>query len=80
MTIYQVIYNNPYGERVADFGLYVDKLDAEKRAFEVRMKVPLESGQVSVEHLFVHDCSQDASSSPKKGDLSPGKKKNRYNF
>ena len=37
MTIYQVTYYNNYGERVADFGFYEDKLDAEKRAFEVRI-------------------------------------------
>jgi len=58
MTIYQVIYFNNYGERVADFGFYEDKLDAEKRAFEVRLKAPLESGKVEIQDIFVHDISQ----------------------
>ena len=57
MTIYQVTYFNNYGERVADFGFYADKLDAEKRAFEVRIKAPLESGKVEIQNIFVHDSS-----------------------
>jgi len=57
MTIYQVVYYNQYGERVADFGFYEDKLDAEKRAFEVRLKTPVDSGKVRVEEVFVHDSS-----------------------
>jgi hypothetical protein len=57
MTIYQVIYFNNYGERVADFGFYADKLDAEKRAFEVRIKTPLESGKVEIQDVFVHDST-----------------------
>jgi hypothetical protein len=57
MTIYQVTYYNNYGERVADFGFYEDKLDAEKRAFEVRIKTPLESGNVKIQDVFVHDST-----------------------
>ena len=57
MTIYQVIYFNNYGERVADFGFYEDKLDAEKRAFEVRMQTPLESGKVEIQDIFIHDST-----------------------
>jgi len=57
MTIYQVVYYDRFGNRVADFGLYEDKIDAEKRAFDVRIKTSLESGNVSVEELFVHDSS-----------------------
>ena len=57
MTIYQVVYYNQFGDRVADFGYYEDRLDAEKRAFEVRMKTSLESGEVCIEDVFVHDSS-----------------------
>ena len=71
MTIYQVIYFNNYGERVADFGFYEDKLDAEKRAFEVRLKAPLESGKVEIQDVFVHDISQSKKRSATK---------NIYNF
>jgi hypothetical protein len=66
MTIYQVVYYNPFGERVADLGYYVDRLDAEKRAFEVRMKTSLESGKVTIEDIFVHDSSEGKSDSEKK--------------
>ncbi len=58
MTIYQVVYYNQFEERVAEFGFYEDKLDAEKRAFEVRMKAPLKSGKVRIEEIFVEDSSQ----------------------
>jgi hypothetical protein len=61
MTIYQVVYYNPFGERVADLGYYEDKLDAEQRAFEVRMKTSPESGKVSIEDIFVHDSSEGKS-------------------
>jgi len=57
MTIYQVVYYNQFSERVADFGFYEDKLDAEKRAFEVRLKTPVNSGKVTVEEIFVHDST-----------------------
>jgi len=57
MTIYQVVYYNQHGERVADFGYYEDKLDAEKRAFSVRMKTSFESGKVRIEDVFVHDST-----------------------
>ena len=57
MTIYQVVFYDRFGDRVADFGLYEDKIDAEKRAFDVRIKTSLESGSVSVEEVFVHDSS-----------------------
>jgi hypothetical protein len=57
MTIYQVVFYNRFGERVADFGYYEDKLDAEKRAFEVRMKAAMESGKVCIEDVYVHDSS-----------------------
>ncbi|MCF6207219.1 MAG: hypothetical protein L3J47_10060 [Sulfurovum sp.] len=59
MTIYQVVYYNQFGERVADFGYYEDKLDAEKRAFEVRMKTSPESGKVCIEDVFVHDSTDE---------------------
>jgi len=58
MTIYHVVYDNQFGEEVADFGFYVDELDAEKRAVEIRMKAPLESGKVRIEEVFVHDSSR----------------------
>ncbi len=58
MTIYQVVYYNQFSERVADFGFYEDKLDAEKRAFEVRLKTPVDSGKVTVEEIPVHDSTQ----------------------
>jgi len=58
MTIYQVVYHNRFGEKVAEFGYYEDKLDAEKRAFDVRMKAPLKSGKVYIEDIFVEDSSQ----------------------
>ncbi|OQX49888.1 MAG: hypothetical protein B5M46_03025 [Epsilonproteobacteria bacterium 4484_20] len=61
MTIYQVVYYNQFEERVAEFGFYEDKLDAEKRAFEVRMKAPLKSGKVRIEEIFVEDSSQKES-------------------
>ena len=57
MIIYQVVYYSQFSERVADFGFYEDKLDAEQRAFEVRMKTPVDSGKVEVEEVFVHDSS-----------------------
>lgn len=57
MTIYQVVYYNRFGDRVADFGYYEDQLDAEKRAFEVREKASPESGEVRIEEVFVHDSS-----------------------
>jgi len=66
MMIYQVVYYNPFGERVADLGYYADRLDAEKRAFEVRMKTSLESGEVSIEEIFVHDGSEEKSDPKKK--------------
>ncbi len=75
MTIYQVIYYNQFNEKVADFGFYEDKLDAEKRAFDVRMKTPLESGKVCVEDVFVHD-STDESKKPKNDQHSDGYKYN----
>ena len=59
MTIYQVVYYNHYYEIVADFGFYEDKLDAEKRALEIRVKTPDESGSVKIEEVFVHDSSDD---------------------
>jgi len=59
MTIYQVVFYNNFGERVADFGFYEDQLDAEKRAFDVRIKTSLESGKVCIEDVFVHDSSQE---------------------
>jgi hypothetical protein len=62
MIIYEVVYYNQYGEKVADFGLYEDQLDAEERALEVRMKTPVDSGKVRVEELFVHDSSHKAKS------------------
>ena len=55
MKIYQVIYENQYGEKVADFGFYEAYLDAEERAFEVRTKTSLESGKVRIEELHVHE-------------------------
>jgi len=58
MVIYQVVYYNQFSERVAEFGFYEDKLDAEERAFEVRRKTPLDSGKVAVEEIFVHDSTQ----------------------
>jgi len=58
MTIFQVVYYNQFGERVADFGFYEDKIDAEERAFEVRIKAPTKSGKVCIEDVFVHDDSQ----------------------
>jgi len=57
MTIHQVVYYNQYGERVADFGFYEDKLDAEKRALEIRVKTSEESGNVRIEEVFVHDST-----------------------
>ena len=66
MTIYQVVYCNQFGERVADFGYYEDKLDAEKRVFEVRMKAPLESGKVCIEDVFVNDSTHFASKGSKR--------------
>ncbi len=66
MTIYRVTYLNNYGEEVANFGYYADKLDAEKRAFEVRMKVSLESGKVDIVDVFVHDCSVKEKTNNKK--------------
>ena len=59
MTIYQVVYYNHYYERVADFGFYEDKLDAEQRALEIRVKTSDESGSVKIEEVFVHDSSDD---------------------
>ena len=59
MTIYQVVYYNHYGERVADFGFYEDKLDAEKRALEIRVKTSDESGNVRIEEVFVHDSTDN---------------------
>jgi hypothetical protein len=64
MTIYQVVYYNQYDERVAEFGYYADKLDAEKRAFDVRMKAPLKSGKVHIEDVFVEDSSQKETKDP----------------
>ncbi len=55
MKIYQVVYENQYGEKVADFGFYEAYLDAEERAFEVRMKTSLESGNVRIEEILVHE-------------------------
>jgi len=66
MTIYQVVYYNPFGDRVADFGYYEDRLDAEKRAFEIRMKTSPESGKVAIEDIFVHDSSEGKSVSEEK--------------
>ncbi|GEM_PF-3921383 len=60
MIIYQVVYYSQFSERVADFGFYEDKLDAEQRAFEVRMKTPVDSGKVEIEEVFVHDSSHKA--------------------
>ena len=57
MIIYQVVYYNQFSERVADFGFYEDKLDAEKRAFEIRIKTPTDSGKVTIEEVFVHDST-----------------------
>jgi hypothetical protein len=57
MTIYQVVYYNRFGVRVADFGYYADKIDAEERAFEIRTKTSIESGKVCVEDIFVHDST-----------------------
>jgi len=65
MTIYQVVYYNQYGERVADFGFYEDKLDAEKRALEIRVKTSEKSGNVQLEEVFVHD-STDTTKTEKK--------------
>ena len=80
MTIYQVVYYNRYGERVADFGYYEDKLDAEKRVFEVRMKTSIESGKVCIEDIFVHD-STDESFKKEKGHHHKTKKcTNVYDF
>jgi hypothetical protein len=62
VIIYQVVYYNQYGEKVADFGLYEDQLDAEERALEVRMKTPVDSGKVRIEELSVHDSSRKAES------------------
>ena len=74
MTVYQVIYYNQFGEKVADFGYYADKLDAEKRAFDVRMKTTLESGKVCIEDIFVHDSSHSSGGQEKKGSKQKGKK------
>ena len=60
MTIYQVVYYNHFGERVADFGYYEDKLDAERRALEVRVKTSQTHGKVCVEDVFVEDSSEEA--------------------
>ena len=67
MTIYQVVYYNRFGERVADFGYYADKLDAEKRSVEVRIKAPLESGKVCIEDVYVHDSSVGQTDRSRKG-------------
>ena len=72
MTIYQVTYFNNYGEQVANFGFYADKLDAEKRAVEVRIKTPLESGKVEIQDIFVHDSSVK--------EVKKEKVKSRYGF
>jgi len=58
MTIYKVVFYDHYGEPVGEFGYYEDKLDAEARAFDVRMKTSLKSGKVNVEEVHVHDRSQ----------------------
>jgi hypothetical protein len=57
MIIYQVVYYNQFSEKVAEFGFYEDKFDAEKRAFEVRFKTPSNSGRVEIEEVFVHDST-----------------------
>jgi len=59
MTIYQVVFYNQFGDRVADFGYYEDKLDAEKRAFEVKIKTSIKSGKICIEDIFVHESSQE---------------------
>jgi hypothetical protein len=80
MTIYQVVYYNRFGERVADFGYYEDKIDAEERAFEVRMKTSLESGKVCVEDIFVHDSSDKVAKKEKKHPYKTKKCTNIYDL
>jgi hypothetical protein len=75
MTIYQVVYYNQFGDRVADFGYYVDRLDAEKRAFEIRIKTSPESGEVCIEDVFVHESSAGDPPSSGTRDGNNGKKR-----
>jgi len=80
MTIYQVVYYNRFGERVADFGYYEDKLDAEQRAFDIRIKTSLESGTVNVEEIFVYESSQKPSKKDNSNSTTAKKKRNGYNL
>ena len=80
MTIYQVVYYNRFGERVADFGYYEDKLDAEQRAFDIRIKTSLESGTVNVEEIFVYESSQKPSKKDNSNSTTVKKKRNGYNL
>ena len=81
MVIYQVVYYNQFGERVADFGYYEDQLDAEKRAFEVRMKTSIESGKVCIEDVFVHDSTDgNHSRQPKEHRYKEKKCKHTYDL
>jgi len=58
MTVYKVIYLNHYGEQVAEFGYYKDKLDAEKRVFDVKLKAS-QNGKVEIQDVFVHESSYE---------------------
>ena len=80
MTIYQVVYYNQYDEKVADFGFYEDKLDAEKRALEIRVKTSDASGKVRIEDVFVYDSTDDTQVKKKDETSIEDKKSMVYDF
>jgi len=58
MTIYKVVFYDQIGNPVGEFGYYEYKVDAEARAFDVRIHTSLKSGRVRVEEVNVHARSE----------------------
>ena len=73
MTIYKVVFYDHIGNPAGEFGFYEDKLDAEARAFDVRIHTSLESGTVKVEEVHVHERSQ-----PSEGTMENRKFSHQY--
>ena len=73
MTIYKVVFYDQIGNPVGEFGYYEDKVDAEARAFDVRIHTSLKSGTVKVEEVHVHERSQ-----PAEGTIENQKFSHRY--